>query len=220
MTGAPEPPRLPPQPGLLPGLVVLVCVGAAAALIVALTWQAAEPRIEQNRVLLEQRDLARVLPGIEFDNLLPEARIALSSEAASRAGVSSAWIARRGTQPVGVILRATATDGYSGAITMLVGLDPDGQVLGVRVVTHRETPGLGDAIEVERSDWIHQFAGTRLGAPPSERWRLRRDNGEFDSITGATISARAVTRAVHRALLYFEDHGEALLAPPVAEPPA
>jgi len=203
------------QAPLLRGLVALVIVAAVAALIVALTWRAAAPRIAENQRLLEQQQLAEVLPDVDFDNRLTEARLSLEGAAARTAGVDTAWIARRGIEPLGVILRAVAPDGYSGRIVLLLGVTQGGEVLGVRALEHRETPGLGDAIDIERSDWIRQFTGRSLDEPARADWTIRRDGGAFDGITGATITSRAVIRAVERALLYFEREGAALMHTPI-----
>jgi len=83
---------------------------------------------------------------------------------------------------------------------------------GVRVVAHRETPGLGDAIDDTRSNWIHIFDNRSLGEPPLERWGVKKDGGDFDQLTGATITPRAVVKAVRQALLYYRDNQEALFA--------
>ena len=206
------------QPSLAPllrGLVALVIVAAVAAVIVALTWNAAAPRIAENQRVLEQQQLATVLPRVDFDNRLTDTRLALEGAAARAAGVDAAWIGRRGAEPVGVILRVVASDGYSGRIGLLLGVAPGGELFGVRTLEHRETPGLGDAIDIERSDWIRQFTGRSLDTPAREDWTIRRDGGAFDGITGATISSRAVIRAVQRALLYFEREGAALMRTPV-----
>ena len=200
---------------LLRGLVALVTVAAVAALVVALTWRAAAPRIAENQRLLEQQQLAEVLPGVDFDNRLTESRLPLEGTAARTAGVDIAWIARRGTEPLGVILRTVAPDGYSGRIVLLLGVTPDGELLGVRTLEHRETPGLGDAIDIERSDWIRQFTGRSLDEPARADWTIRRDGGAYDGITGATITSRAVIRAVERALLYFEREGATLMHAPI-----
>lgn len=199
---------------LLRGLVALVIVAAVAALVVALTWRAAAPRIAENQRLLEQQQLTEVLPRVDFDNRLTETRMPLEGPAARTAGVDTAWIARRSTEAVGIILRVATTDGYSGRIVLLLGLTPGGELLGVRTVEHRETPGLGDAIDIERSDWIRQFAGRSLDEPAREDWTIGRDGGAFDGITGATITSRAVIRAVQRALLYFEREGATLMRTP------
>jgi len=117
---------------------------------------------------------------------------------------------RRSGVPVAVILRFAAVDGYNGHIGLLVGIEADGRVAGVRVTSHRETPGLGDAIEIEKSDWVRGFEGRSLDAPAEAEWTVRRDGGAFDQFTGATITPRAVIKAVRLALAYHESHREQL----------
>ena len=109
-----------------------------------------------------------------------------------------------------VVLTPVAPDGYNGRIRLLVGVRADGRISGVRVLSHRETPGLGDAIELERSDWIRGFRGKSLGDPPAEKWAVKRDGGAFDQLTGATITPRAVVAAVRRTLEYVARHHEEL----------
>ncbi|MCC5861111.1 MAG: RnfABCDGE type electron transport complex subunit G [Gammaproteobacteria bacterium] len=202
----------PPTSELRRGLVLLCGVAIAAAGLVALTWQAAAPRIEANVQARAEAGLAAVLGDTVFDNALAATGYRPQSPAARIAGVEHVWLARRRGEPVGVVLQAATTEGYSGRIVLLVGLTPGGEVLGVETLAHRETPGLGDFIETARSDWLMQFQGRQLGRPPAERWRMRRDGGEFDAVTGATVTARAVTGALHRALVYFDAEAQALLA--------
>jgi electron transport complex protein RnfG len=113
---------------------------------------------------------------------------------------------------VAVILPVTAPDGYSGTIELIVGVNRDGTVAGVRALQHRETPGLGDKVDVKKSDWVLDFNGHSLGQPPEEQWTVKKDGGVFDTFTGATITPRAVTAAVKRGLLYFDAHRESLLS--------
>jgi len=115
-------------------------------------------------------------------------------------------------EPVALVIEALAPDGYSGTIRLLVGINIDGSLGGVRVVAHRETPGLGDAIEEERSDWILGFTGKSLQDPPLQKWAVKKDGGAFDQLTGATITPRAVVKAVRQALLYYRDQKDALFA--------
>ncbi len=110
--------------------------------------------------------------------------------------------------------RTVAPDGYAGSIRLLVGIGADGRLLGVRVVAHRETPGLGDAIDERKSTWIDGFKGRSLGDPALERWHVKKDGGDFDQFTGATVTPRAVVGAVLDALLYFEANRATLLAAP------
>ncbi len=116
--------------------------------------------------------------------------------------------ARQQNQPVALILTTVAPDGYNGAIRLLVGITTDGEIAGVRVVRHRETPGLGDKIETSRSTWILGFNGRSLDN--TSNWAVKPDGGEFDSLTGATITPRAVVNAVHKSLLYFKSNNKIL----------
>lgn len=118
--------------------------------------------------------------------------------------------ARKNGLPVALAITAFAREGYVGPIKLLVGIDTQGTVLGVRVLSHRETPGLGDAIDEKRSDWIFGFDGHSLNNPESKDWRVRRDGGVFDQFTGATITPRAVVKAVRNALKFFEKNKERL----------
>ena len=198
------------------GLTVLLAVAVAAFGLVALVHEATREDIAASA---QARRLARfqeVLQGQGFDNdLLADVIEVHDAELLGTSKTLRAWRARRGDRAVAVVLEAVAPNGYSGPISLLVGIAPDGHLLGVRVLEHRETPGLGDAIESGRSDWIERFAGLSLRNPASAEWRVRKDGGNFDQFTGATITPRAVVGAVANALRYFERHRDELLAPPV-----
>jgi electron transport complex protein RnfG len=111
-------------------------------------------------------------------------------------------------------VRVYRADGYSGSIELLVAIRYDGKLAGVRVVNHKETPGLGDAIDASRSDWILGFKNRSLTDPDKKGWAVKRDGGIFDQFTGATISPRAVVNAVYRSLLYFDAHKDELFDKP------
>ncbi|HEB59032.1 MAG TPA: electron transport complex subunit RsxG, partial [Gammaproteobacteria bacterium] len=125
--------------------------------------------------------------------------------------------ARRQGQPVAAILTAVAPEGYNGNIYLLVAVNYDGTLAGVGVTRHLETPGLGDGIDRRKSDWIHIFDGKSLNDPVPEQWGVRKDGGAFDQLTGATISPRAVVKAVYNALVYYKEHRDDIFAQP-AEP--
>jgi len=118
--------------------------------------------------------------------------------------------ARKDGKPVAAIIHSIAPDGYSGNIEMLVGIRADGTLLGVRVVEHQETPGLGDAIDIRKSNWIRQFENRSLKRPEPKNWKVKRDGGAFDQITSATITSRAVVKAVYNTLQYFKEHRQEL----------
>lgn len=120
--------------------------------------------------------------------------------------------ARLAGKPVAVILEAVAPDGYSGDIKLLIAVRNDGSIIGVRVLAHKETPGLGDYIDIARSDWIRHFEGQSLALVPDGKWKVIKDGGQFDYMAGATITPRAVVKAVHKALQYYAAHKETLFA--------
>ncbi len=183
----------------------------AGTTLVALTEFSSREAIVENERALLLRNLYALLPSNELDNdiagdivELPPAPLLGTSE------TSIAYRARLGGEPVAVIFNSVAPDGYSGRINLLVGVYVDGTVAGVRVVKHAETPGLGDGIEIRKSDWIRAFDGKSLFNPESEGWRVKRDGGEFDQLTGATITPRAVVAAVRKTLLYYRDNADML----------
>jgi electron transport complex protein RnfG len=194
---------------------VLLAAAVAAFGLVALVHEATRDDIE---AAARARQLARfdeVLRGRHYDNdLLHDVVTVRDPELLGTATPLRAWRARLNGAPVAVVLEAVAPNGYAAAIRLLVGVAPDGTVLGVRVTEHRETPGLGDAIDARRSGWIEHFAGKSLREPTPARWRVRKDGGDFDQFTGATVTPRAVVGAVANALLYFERHRDELLAAP------
>jgi len=200
-------------------VITTMLLGLFAAIgtgVVAWVHSGTEVRIAENRLAMTRLRVTQVLEGLDYDNdpVMDHHRVGDDRLGGDHLPV---WLARRGAEVVGVALSAVAPDGYSGDIHLLVGIDTTGTLLGVRVTGHRETPGLGDDIEVERSDWVHGFRGRSLVDPPIELWRVRRDGGVFDQFTGATVTPRAVVRAVRHALLYFEEHAEALVALPPPE---
>lgn len=118
--------------------------------------------------------------------------------------------ARMNGEPVGLIINTIAPDGYSGNIHILVGVYADGRISGVRVLRHKETPGLGDKIEVRKAPWIYGFNGHNLREDNVAVWRVRKDGGQFDEFTGATITPRAVVKAVRKVLAFVNEEGDTL----------
>jgi electron transport complex protein RnfG len=210
---APVPESATPRPRV--GVALLPVVAVAAFGLVALVHEATRDDIAAAAQVRRLARFQEVLQGQTFDNdLLADVVSVRDAELLGTPDAMKAYRARRGSRAVAVVLEAVAPNGYSGPIRLLVGIAPDGRVLGVRVLEHRETPGLGDAIESERSDWIDRFAGRSLRDPAPSGWRVRKDGGAFDQFTGATITPRAVVGAVANALRYFERHRDELLAPP------
>lgn len=167
----------------------------------------------RNEAAARSAMIAQVLPAGSYDNdLLADSRdlSAADSRRLGIDGVAHAYLARKAGTTVAAVLEATAPDGYAGQIKLLVAVGRDGTAQGVRVVAHKETPGLGDYIDAAKSDWIHQFNGKSLEQPVRERWKVRKDGGDFDANAGATISPRAVVRAVKNALEYAGENRQKL----------
>ena len=101
--------------------------------------------------------------------------------------------------------------GYAGEIKLMLGVDAQGKVLGVRVLAHKETPGLGDKIDVKKTDWILRFTGLSLGNPPLDKWKVKKDGGQFDQFAGATITPRGVVKAIKEGLEFFDAHKAQML---------
>ena len=194
--------------GLLLGLF-----SVAGAGLVAVTHVATKDRIAHNerQALLDR--LAVLVPMAEVTNDMATDQIVVHAPDRLGSERTTVYRARAGDSPVAVVLTPVVPDGYAGPMNLLVSVLRDGSLGGVRVVTHHETPGLGDKIEEEKSDWILGFTGKSLDNPSRAGWKVKRDGGEFDQFTGATVTPRAVVKAVKNALLYAQEKGEALYAP-------
>jgi electron transport complex protein RnfG len=160
----------------------------------------------------------QVLPAALHDNDLLQDAVAIApgGELGNRTE-TWAYRARLKGQPSAVIIESTAPDGYSGDIKLLVGVRVDGTITGVRVLTHKETPGLGDYIETAHGDWILNFDGQSLAKTADADWKVKKDGGSFDYMAGATITPRAVVKAVHKTLQYWEAHRDELFAAPAVK---
>lgn len=195
-----------PPPARLVARAALV-LGAIAALATALLagmHAATEVRVAAERERVERAALSALLPDGYDNDPLHDTIDVVAPDALGTDAPVRVHRARRGGQPLGLVVPVVAPDGYAGDIAMLVGIDASGRVIGVRVTHHQETPGLGDPIEASKSRWSESFVGRALGDPPPARWTVRKDGGDFDQFAGATISPRAVVVAVRRALEYVE----------------
>lgn len=192
---------------LVLGLFAIATVGSVAVL-----QQATAERIAKAERAAQVRALSEILPQGSYDNHLLDNSIQLHDPLLGSKSPQTAYIALKDGQPSAIILRATAPDGYSGAIHLLIGIQANGQLAGVRVLSHKETPGLGDKIELAKSAWIRSFDGKSLNNPNDEGWAVKKDRGEFDQFAGATITPRAVVKAVHKALQFFDTNRQQLFA--------
>ena len=193
--------RTPGRTGLtLAGSVIL----AIAAL--SLVHQLTRERMEDARQQWLLQGLSAVLPEGPYDADPLSTRQLISAVELGSVQPLPLYTVYRHGQPLAAVLSVIAPDGYNGDIELLLGIYPDGQVIGARVTEHRETPGLGDDIDINRSDWIKQFDGRSLQTDASQAWHVKKRGGRFDAMTGATVTPQAVIRALHRALLWYQQH--------------
>lgn len=194
-------------------VALVAAIATAAALLVTASWELSHERIEANERARLLSSLSSVLDEDLLDRDLEPVLIrALDPALLGSDEPIDVFVPVDGTDPQAAIFASVAPDGYNAPIELLVGVAiPSGRITGVRVVGHRETPGLGDLIDIRKSDWIWQFDGKTVNDPPASAWTVSKDDGAFDSITGATVTPRAVIRAVHNTLLYFDANREQLI---------
>jgi len=192
-------------------LLMLISFALIAAGLTTWVWSKTADQIALNERNFQLRALNDIVPPNRYDNALFDDSINIRNrELLGSDETFTVYRARKSEAPVAVILTAVAPKGYSGAIRLLVGINFDGTLAGVRVSQHRETAGLGDQIEIEKSNWITMFDQRSLLDPLPESWFVRKDGGEFDQVSGATITPRAIVKAVRDALLYFEANRDQL----------
>ncbi|MFK8031185.1 MAG: electron transport complex subunit RsxG [Gammaproteobacteria bacterium] len=201
---------------------ILAGMGFFAAFMLSKTQHTFSDRIEANERAWEMRQIRELLKETDYDNDVFSDLIYIDSNTADAQLLGSderPYIcrARLNDKARAAVFQVTAQNGYSGPIRLLVGIYADGRLAGVRVASHRETPGLGDKIEARNTDWILQFNGRSLRDPSEAEWLVKKDGGNFDQITGATVSPRAVVKAVKNALIYFNMHRDEIFERP-AEP--
>ena len=184
--------------------VTLAVIAAICTSLVAITWQLTAERIEVNKREWLERSLQPALAGLFFDSSVTESMLMIPPpHELPGSGTAIIYRVYAGEKPVAALFVVSARDGYAGPIRLLIGIAMDGTVTGVRVLEHRETPGLGDKIETTKSDWVLQFDGLSLQDPEPARWALKGDGGDFDQLTGASVTPRAVVNAVRETLTYF-----------------
>ncbi len=183
----------------------------AGTAMVALTFDNTEVRIVDNEYQALLQSLHALVPPTSHDNDIANDTVEVTSrELLGSKKAHTIYLARMKEIPIAAVITTIAPDGYNGAIKLLVAINYNGTISGVRVLSHRETPGLGDSIEVERSNWVNNFKGLSLLTPDDLGWRVQKDGGIFDQFTGATVTPRAVVKAVHNTLLYFKQHRDEL----------
>ena len=191
---------------------ILAAAGLVSSLLLGIAHFATQDAIEARRNEDIQVTLQQVLPdGLHDNALLDDVKTITEQTGKAGALATPVYIARRNGAVTGVAFKFTANGGYSGPIVLMIGMDKSGTVLGVRVVAHAETPGLGDKIERNKSDWIESFVNRSLENTPAERFKVKKDGGDFDQFAGATITPRAVVHGVESGLQFFQRHRDELL---------
>jgi len=196
------------QTGVLAGFALI------ASVLLGVTNCSTEDTIQRRLDEDLKKSLEEVVPATLYDNdMLQDTRVIPSAEYNIGANETTVYIAKKSGKVSAVCFKFTAPDGYSGAINMIMGIDRAGNILGVRVLSHKETPGLGDKIEVAKSDWILNFVGRSLDNLAPAKWAVKKDGGEFDQFAGATITPRKSVQAIYRGLQLFKAHQDQLINP-------
>lgn len=193
--------------------LTLAAIAAICTALVAATHTATRDRIAANEKAMLEQSLTPALAGVFFDSGVSESRIVIEPpHDLPGSGPAIVYRVYAAEEPVAALFTVTARDGFSGPIRILVGVNYDGTITGLRILEHRETPGLGDKIEASRSDWVHQFEGRSLLDPLPAGWAIESDGGDFDQLTGASVTPRAVVKAMRDTLVYFDAHRDDLFA--------
>ncbi len=194
------------------GLMLAVFAVVATSLVVFTEIKTRDQILENERQALLSA-LNELVDNKRYDNdLLTDTILLTATDKLGTKETTKVYRARKNNKPVAVVFTSIAPNGYNGEIKILVGVNYDGSLAGVRVINHKETPGLGDKIMLSKSNWILQFKGLSLEKLSASNWKVKKDGGQFDQFTGATITPRAVVEAIKKSLLYFEHHREQLFA--------
>ena len=191
------------NPILKAGALLLIFT-AISVFFVTLTQDTTKEKIKYNEDQLLIKRLGELV--LSYDNNILEDKFSKEIKLHGLNQEVGIYPAKRQGKVFAYLVEHTYPNGYNGNIRLLTGFDISHQLLGVRVITHKETPGLGDKIETRKSDWIKQFAGLSLFNPQKSDWKVRRDGGVFDSFTGATVTPRAIVSAAYQVLVYFTQH--------------
>ncbi|MEJ1959031.1 MAG: electron transport complex subunit RsxG [Nitrosomonadales bacterium] len=189
-------------------LLVFALIGTT---ILASTFFLTRDRIRQSEEAEKLKLISQIVPPALFDNdIIKDTLNVAPDPLLGNTDSIIAYRARLHGEPSAIVLEAVAPDGYSGKINLILSIRANGEVAGVRVVSHKETPGLGDYIELPKSSWIKGFDGK--SDTKETDWKVKKDGGQFEYMAGATITPRAVVKAVHKALQYFEGNRDKLFA--------
>jgi len=197
-------------------LLVFTVIGTA---VLAFTFSLTHDLIVKTEEAAKLKLIMQIVPHSLFDNdIIGDTMTVEPSKQLGTDRTTTAYRARLQGKPSTVVLEAIAPDGYSGKISLIIAIREDATISGVRVVTHKETPGLGDYIEFARNRWISLFDGASHARYKESDWKVKKDGGQFDYMAGATISPRAIIKATHKALHYYEENRDKLFAEAAPKP--
>lgn len=196
-------------------LLFFTLIGTA---LLALTYQFTHDPIARSEEKEKLKLVTQIAPAEIYDNdIIKDTADLAADKLLGNDDTTVAYIGRLKNEPSIAVLQVVAPDGYSGKISLIISIRSDsqgnGKIGGVRVISHKETPGLGDYIEIARNKWITGFDGTSLDNTKDSDWKVKKDGGQFDYMAGATITPRAVVKAVHKALQYYAQHREEMFKP-------
>ncbi len=193
------------------GAISLGLFAVVTAAAISLTYVAGSNSIAANKAATKARALSAVMPAKFYDqSLLSAPQRLIDYNALNLPPLALAYAAVKAGSTQAIVLPVIAKDGYSGDISLLIGIDKKGIIQGVRAIDHKETPGLGDKVERKKSSWIDSFNGRSLVSTPTSDWAVTKDGGVFDGFTGATITPRAVIKAVYQGLVYHQSQHPSL----------
>ncbi len=183
---------------------ILTAFAVVGTALLAATYLVTRPIIAETEKQAKLALIGQILPPALYDNdLLKDSALLPPAKELGNTEPTPVYRAVKEGKPSAAVLEVIAPDGYSGKIRMIVAIKADGEVSGVRVVTHNETPGLGDYIEIAKNSWIRIFEGKSLSKFTDQEWKVKKDGGKFEHMAGATVTPRAVIKAVHKSLKYF-----------------
>jgi electron transport complex protein RnfG len=189
--------------------IILAAFAILGSSLVGFSYESTHEQILENQRETLRRQINQVFPEAQHDNIVIDDVVSIKD---GQLGDNEVKVYRATLKqvPTGLIYSPVTANGYSGDILLTIGINENNQVTGLRVLQHKETPGLGDKIETRRSGWIKSFDGASLTSPRAEKWAVKRDGGDFDQFTGATITPRAVVKAVKNTLQYHQLNKEKL----------
>ncbi len=191
----------------------MIIFSLLASTALSISYFVTKTPIEESDAKAKRTFLNQVIPSNLYDNNLVKDTISVEpSPLIGNKKNIDVYRAKKNNQVIAVIIETIAPDGYSGEIKTLVGIDREDKILGVRVIIHKETPGLGDYIEIEKSQWIKNFDLKSLAKMTEKEWAVKKDGGSFDYVSGATITSRAVIKSTYKSLLYVKENKKRLFA--------